>query len=142
MFKWRIVSRSNMNGKIHTFQKDFDDYDDSQKFIGDNPEYDSTRLFQNFWNPWGIWEDTLLTGRGSTLPSLPTDSRHLPEGADLEKYEKRRLEKRQTEAENVMKLQSLERTKAYLSDYFEENPDDTEAKSDLEKIETELNSIG
>lgn len=141
MFKWRVVSRSNVNGKVHTFQKDFDDYDDYQKFVGENPEYDTSRLFTNFWNPWNIWDNPLLSGHGATLPSLPADVRHLPEGVDLEKYEKRRVEKRQTEAEKLEKRQSLERSKSYLTDYLEENPDDTEARSDLEKIEKELDTL-
>lgn len=69
---------------------------------------------------------------------LPADTRHLPDGVDLEKYEKRRIEKRQTEAEKLQKKQSLERTQAYLKDYLEENPEDTDAKDDLEKIEKKL----
>ena len=124
-----------MDGKVHTFQKDFDDYDDYQKFVGAHPEYDSTRLFQNFWNPWSLWDNTLLSNTGSTLPSLPVETQHLPEGVDLEKYEKRRAEKRETEAEKLAKKQSLERTEAYLKDYLEENPDDSDARDDLVKIE-------
>ena len=130
-----------MDGKVHTFQKDFDDYDDYQKFVGAHPEYDSTRLFQNFWNPWSLWDNTLLSNTGSTLPSLPVETRHLPEGVDLEKYEKRRAEKKQTETEKIAKKQSLERTEAYLKDYLEENPDDSDARDDLVKIEWELESM-
>ncbi len=74
-------------------------------------------------------------------PALPADTRHLPEGIDLEKYEKRRLEKRQTEAEKIAKRHSLERTIAYLKDYLEENADDSDAKSDLEKVEKELEGL-
>ena len=138
MFQWRIITRSNMNGKVHTFQKDFDNYDDYQKFVGDHPEYDSVRLFQNFWNPWSLYDNTLLSGKGSTLSSLPVDTRHLPEGINLDKYEQRRTEKKQSEAEKIAKKQSLERTEAYLKDYIEENPDDGDAQWDLEKIEKEL----
>ena len=130
-----------MDGKVHTFQKNFDDYDDYQKFVGAHPEYDSTRLLQNFWNPWSLWDNTLLSNTGSTLPSLPVETRHLPEGVDLEKYEKRRAEKKQTEAEKIAKKQSLERTEAYLKDYLEENPDDSDARDDLVKIEWELESM-
>lgn len=140
MFRWRIISRSNVNGKVHTFQKDFDDYDAYQEFVRENPEYNPTRLIGNFWNPWSAWDGLFpsLTGAGATLPA---DTRYLPEGVDLDKYEKRRLEKRQTEAEKMEKRRSLESSKAYLSDYLEENPDDTEAKSDLEKVEAELKSL-
>ena len=98
MFQWCIISRSNINGKLHTFQKDFDDYDDYQKFVGDHPEYDSVRLFQNFWNPWSLYDNTLLSAKGSTLSSLPVDTRHLPEGISLDKYGQRRTEKKQSEA--------------------------------------------
>lgn len=69
------------------------------------------------------------------------NAKHLPEWIDLEKYEKKRLEKRQTEAEKYEKKQSLERTEAYLQDYLEENPDDTDAQSDLETIQKELKSL-
>lgn len=140
MFKWRIVSRSNINGKIHTFQKDFDDYDTYQEFIGNNPEYSPRTLLENFWNPWSTYERFLPTYRDA--PTLVADTRHLPDGINLEKYEKRRAEKRQSESERLAKKQSLERTQAYLADYIAENPDDTEAKSDLEKIESEIKNLG
>ena len=41
-------------------------------------------------------------------------------------------------AEKIAKKQSLERTEAYLKDYIEENPDDSDAQWDLERIEKEL----
>ncbi len=141
MFKWRIVSRSNINGKVHTFQKDFDDYDSYQEFVGQNPEYSPRSLIESFWNPWSFWEK-LLPLSYLPLQNLPTDTKHLPEGVDLEKYEKRRLEKRQTEAEKLMKKQSLERSKAYLEDYLEENSGDKDASEDLGKIKAELEKIG
>ena len=130
-----------MDGKVYTFQKGFDDYDDYQKFVGTHPEYSPESFLENFWNPWSLWDNTLLSNTGSTLPSLPIETRHLPEGVDLEKYEKRRAEKKQTEAEKIAKKQSLERTEAYLRDYIEENPDDSDAKSDLVKIEQELEGM-
>lgn len=60
---------------------------------------------------------------------------------NLEKYEKRRLERRQSEAEKAEKRHSLEQTQSYLKNYLEENPDDSEAKDDLTKIEKELASL-
>lgn len=139
MFKWRVISRSNVNGKVHTFQKDFDDYDDYRAFLADHPDYVPRAILGNWWNPWSQWDPLLPDFQ--TNVALPADTRYLPEGVDLDKYEKRRLEKRQSEAEKIEKKHSLERMKAYLSDYIEENPDDTEAKSDLEKIEKELQSL-
>jgi hypothetical protein len=121
-------------------KKDFDDYDDYQRFVGENPEYDTANIFQRLWTPWNTW-DRLFAPMGSEIPTLPADTRHLPEWVNLEKYEKRRFEKRQTEAEKAEKRHSLERTRAYLTDYLEENSDDTEAKSDLEKVEKEFSSI-
>lgn len=56
MFTGRIVSRSNINGKVHTFQKDFDDYDTYQKFIAEHPEYSNDRLFSPFLDPWSALE--------------------------------------------------------------------------------------
>lgn len=128
-----------MNGKVHTFQKDFDDYDEYQEFVGTHPEYSSRGLLENFWNPWASLGRYLPSYEESRL--LPPDTRHLPEGVSLEKYEKRRLEKRQTEAEKLEKKQSLERTEAYLKDYLEENPEDKDAKGDLEKIQKELKNF-
>lgn len=140
MFKWRIISRSNVNGKVHTFQKDFDDYDTYQEFITKNPEYDTTSLFRGFWNPWSTWESLFpVHTQSNTL--LPANTKHLPEGVNLEKYEKRRLERRQSEAEKAEKRHSLEQTQSYLKNYLEENPDDSEAKDDLTKIEKELASL-
>lgn len=139
MFKWRIVSRSNINGKVHTFQKDFDDYDDYATFLEKNPEYLPRAYLWNWWSPWRDW-NPLLPDYQET-PALPADTRHLPEGVDLAKYEKRRLEKRQSETEKLLKKQSLESTIAYLRDYLEENPDDLDAKTDIEKIEKELESM-
>lgn len=139
MFRWRIISRSNVNGKVHTFQKDFDDYDTYQEFIGQNPEYSPRGFLENFWNPWGSLERYLPNYEDTR--TLPADTRHLPEGVDLDKYEKRRLEKRQSEAEKLQKKQSLERSEVYLKDYLEENPDDQDAKSDLEKIQKELKTF-
>lgn len=139
MFRWRIISRSNVNGKVHTFQKDFDDYDSYQEFVGAHPEYSPRSFLENFWNPWASF-DRYLPSTDDTR-YLTADTRHLPEGVDLEKYEKRRAEKRQTEAEKLAKKQSLERTQAYLKDYLEENPDDQDARSDLEKVEKELSSL-
>ena len=139
MFKWRIVSRSNINGKVHTFQKDFDDYDDYRTFLDENPDYLPRATLWDWWSPWRDWNPLLPDFQEMTL--LPADTRHLPEWVNLDKYERRRLEKRQTESEKLMKKQSLERSRAYLVDYLEENPDDTEAKSDLEKINSELESM-
>ncbi len=139
MFKWRIVSRSNINGKVHTFQKDFDDYDDYKIFLEQNPDYLPRAYLGDWWSPWRDW-NPLLPDYQET-PSFPADTRHLPEGVDLAKYEKRRLEKRQSETEKLLKKQSLESTIAYLRDYLEENPDDLDAKTDIEKIEKELESM-
>lgn len=140
MFKWRIISRSNINGKVHTFQKDFDDYESYQDFVGAHPEYSPRAFIENFWNPWWSFDRFLPSYDQNSL--LPADTRHLPEGVDLEKYEKRRIEKRQTEAEKLQKKQSLERTLSYLKDYLEENPWDSEAEWDIEKIEKEIKDLG
>lgn len=128
-----------MNGKVHTFQKDFDDYDTYQEFVGQHPEYSPRSFLENFWHPWGALDRHLPSYEDTRL--LPADTRYLPDGIDLEKYEKRRAEKRQTEAEKLEKKQSLERTESYLKDYLEENPDDKDAQSDLEKIQKELTSL-
>lgn len=106
-----------MNGKVHTFQKDFDDYDDYQGFLDCNPEYHPSSFFRNFWNPWATL-DGFMTPRIGEMRSLPANTKYLPEGVDLEKYEKRRLEKRQTEAEKAEKRHSLEGTKEYLEDFL------------------------
>ncbi len=74
--------------------------------------------------------------------SLPTNTKYLPEGIDLSKYENRRLEKRQSEAERLQKKYSLERSKAYLDDYIAENPDDADANADRERINKELQNLG
>ncbi len=140
MFKGRIISRSNVNGKIHTFQKDFDDYATYEEFLGDHPEYSPRNFLENFWNPWRGLE-RITPGGYTDTSQLPADTKHLPEGVDLEKYEKRRQEKRQTEAEKAEKRYSLERSKSYLEDYLKENMDDQDARSDLEKIEKELSVL-
>lgn len=124
---------------MHTFQKDFDDYDDYKVFLEQNPEYLPRAYLGNWWSPWRDW-NPLLPDFQET-PLLPADTRHLPEGVDLAKYEKRRLEKRQSETEKMLRKQSLERSIAYLRDYLEENPDDIDAKVDLEKIEKELEGM-
>ena len=98
-----------------------------------NPEYASRAILGDWWNPWSAWDPRLPDFQDTRY--LPADTRHLPEGVDLEKYEKRRAEKKQTEAEKIAKKQSLERTEAYLKDYLEENPDDSDARDDLVKIE-------
>lgn len=140
MFQWRIVSRSNINGKVHTFQKDFDDYDSYQKFISENPEYNTKSLFQNFLGGWNSPFDSFFALPGGTQ-SLPADTKHLPDGVDLNKYENRRAEKRRLAAQTAEKKYSLEQSKAYIQDYLAENPDDSDAQSDLEKIEKELKQL-
>ena len=139
MFKWRIISRSNINGKVHSFQKDFDDYDAYHDFLETHPEYSPRQTLVDFWNPWSI----LDRNYGSHVLSghAPVDTKYLPEGVDLGKYETRRIEKRQSEAEKAQKRQSLERSKSYLEDYLSENSDDAEAKSDLEKINQEIQNL-
>ena len=139
MFKWRIISRSSVNGKIHTFQKDFDDYDAYRAFLDENPDFLPRATLGDWWSPWKNWNPLLPDFE--EIKALPWDIRHLPEWVDLDKYEKRRLEKRQSETEKLLKKQSLESTVAYLKDYIEENPNDSEAKEDLEKVENELASI-
>ena len=134
MFKGKIVSRTNVNGKVHTFHKDFDDYESYQEFISSHPEYNQNIL--DTWNPWRMWDH--LVGTELVRNSLPAETKYLPEGVDLAKYEERRREKREQARENAHKRHSLEESKAYLCDYVAENPDDTDAKSDLEKIEKEL----
>ena len=137
-FRWRVISRSNVNGKVHTFQKDFDDYESYQTFMNEHPDYAPRAYLGDWWSPWSLWDAMLPDYQA---PALPADTRLLPEGVDLEKYEKRRLEKKQSEAEKIRKRHTLEKTQAYLKDYLEENPDDTEAKSDLEKVEKELEGL-
>jgi hypothetical protein len=66
------------------------------------------------------------------------DTRYLPEGVNLDKYEQKRFEKQIALEEKSQKQSSLERAKSYLDGYILENPDDTDAKKDLEKIEKEL----
>lgn len=141
MFKGRIISRSNVNGKVHTFQKDFDDYDTYQKFVSENPEYNTVDIFRNFWNPWGELDRFFGIGNGTHRETLPAPTKHLPEGVSLDKYERRRLEKRQSEAEKAEKRYTLEKSKTYLEDYLSENPEDQEAQDDLKKIESELQSL-
>lgn len=134
MFKWKIISRTNVNGKVHTFQKDFDDYEAYQEFLWSHPEYQS---HIEDWNPWRLWDQFLDLGE-SSQKVLPADIKYLPEGVDLTKYEQRREEKRLKARENAYKKHSLETSKTYLDNYLVENPDDKEAKSDLETIEKEL----
>lgn len=141
MFKWRIISRSNIHGKVHTFQKDFDDYDSYQAFISEHPEYSTKQFFEDFWNPWSFLESPSNRNSNSHSYYLPNRQKFLPDGIDLEKYEKRRMERRQLEAEKMEKKNSLERTQEYLQNYLKENPEDTEAKDDLKKIEKELADI-
>ena len=141
MFQWRIVSRSNINGKVHTFQKDFDDYDSYQKFINENPEYNTKNLFQNFLSGWNSPFDSFFTLPGGSVQALPADTKHLPEGIDLNKYENRRTEKRRLAAQNAEKRYSLEQSKAYIQDYLTENPDDSDAQADLKKIEQEIQKL-
>lgn len=140
MFKGRIVSRSFVNGKAHTFQKDFDDYDAYQSFVQDHPEYDSTRILTSLFNPWAHW-DSPLASLSSPQRMLPVETKHLPEGMDLEKYEQRRAEKRKNEADKLAKRQSLERSEAYLKDYLEENPEDRDAQQDLKSIQDSLKEL-
>ncbi|GAB0174283.1 MAG: hypothetical protein HHAS10_01620 [Candidatus Altimarinota bacterium] len=139
MFKGRVISRSNVNGKVHTFQKDFDDYDAYRTFLDENPDFLPRAYLGDWWSPWKTWNP--LLSEFEEVRSLPADVRHLPEGVDLQKYEKRRLEKRQSESEKLLRKQSLESTEAYLKDYLEENPSDDEAKGDLEKVQKELQSL-
>ncbi len=88
----------------------------------------------NFWNQFQpTYQDTVR--------AIPGNTKYLPEGMDLSKYENRRIEKRQSEAEKLQKKYSLERSREYLEDYITENPDDTEAKKDMEKIEKELKTL-
>ena len=121
-------------------QKDFDDYDSYQKFISENPEYNTKGLFQNFLGGWNSPFDSFFALPGGTQ-SLPADTKHLPDGVDLNKYENRRAEKRRLATQNAEKRYSLEQSKAYIQDYLTENPDDSDAQSDLEKIEKELKQL-
>ena len=136
MFKWRIISRSNINGKVHSFQKDFDDYDAYHDFIEHNPEYSPRHTLIDFWNPWSLFDRNYPVQ--ALNPNNSVDLKYLPEWVDLWKYETRRAEKRQSEAEKLQKKYSLERSKVYLEEYLSENPDDTDAQSDLDKIQNEI----
>ena len=106
--------------------------------MNEHPDYAPRAYLGDWWSPWSLWDAMLPDYQA---PALPADTRLLPEGVALEKYEKRRLEKKQSEAEKIRKRHTLEKTQAYLKDYLEENPDDTEAKSDLEKVEKELEGL-
>lgn len=139
MFKWRIISRSNINGKVHTFQKDFDDYESYQDFIHQNPEYNTPRLFDSWIQPWAFW-DNIFPQTYTPQITTPLQS-HLPEGVDLAKYEKRLQDKRVERAEIERKKSSLESSLSWIDKYLEENPEDQEAKEDREKIQKELEWI-
>ncbi|MBC7498025.1 hypothetical protein H7170_00090 [Candidatus Gracilibacteria bacterium] len=56
MFKGRVVSSSNVNGKAHTLQKDFDDYTSYREFFDQNPEYLSRAYLGDWWSPWSQWD--------------------------------------------------------------------------------------
>jgi hypothetical protein len=60
---------------------------------------------------------------------------------NLDKYTKRLDAKRALESEQAEKRDSLENGKTFLLDYIEKNPEDTEAKNDLAKIETEIKNL-
>lgn len=139
MFKGKIVSRTNINGKVHTFQKDFDDYDAYQEFLSTHPEFNQNLL--GAINPWRMLDRFM--GFSTPLRSeLPAESKkYLPEGIDLDKYEKRREEKRQKMLANAERCRSLECGKAYLEEYLAENADDKEAQKDLEAITKELKDL-
>ena len=98
-------------------------------------------MLDNFWNPWSIWSDNTLPQlfASSHSPSLP--AQHLPEGVDLTKYEKRFQDKKIQEHEKQQKKSSLEKTEQWLQNYLEQNPDDNEARDDLEKVKKEIEAI-
>lgn len=101
MFQLRIISSSNVDGKVPTFQKDFEDYDSYREFMDQHPEYLSRAYLGNWWNPWSQWDPLLPDFQDST--TLPFDSHYLPEDVDLDKYEKKWLEKSHGEAEKTEK---------------------------------------
>ena len=138
MFKWRVVSRSNVNGKIYTFQKDFDDYDSYREFLDENPTYLSHAHLGDWWSPWAQWDPLLSDYQESPDNGV---NRHLPAWVSLDKYMKRLDDKRELEDEKTEKRESLASGKAFLMSYIDKNPDDQEAKDDLAKIDTEIKSL-
>lgn len=139
MFKWRVISRSNINGKIHTFQKDFDDYEAYQEFVQQNPEYNTSRFLDTWTQPWSLWDNFFSSSRVPEISAPNTV--YAPEGIYLAKYEKRLQEKRVERAEVQKKKASFEASREWLSRYLEENPDDQEAKDDLEKVKKEIEAL-
>jgi hypothetical protein len=108
-----------VNGKAHTFQKDFTDFQSYRDFMGQYPE----------WYFGGLFE--------TTQPEqflAPANA----SGIELEKYEQRRKEKIAINKERQHKKNSLERVRNYLQKYLEESPEDMEAQTDLKKVEEEL----
>lgn len=48
-----------MNGKVHTFQKDFDNYEDYRAYLDDHPEYIPRSYLGDWWSPWAQWDPLL-----------------------------------------------------------------------------------
>jgi len=60
-----------MNGKVSTFEKEFDNINEYQRFFIDHPEYDSNHLFQRSLKPFNSLREFLKSPFGNTLPLIP-----------------------------------------------------------------------
>lgn len=157
MFKWKVYSYSNINGKEKRFEKEFDDISEYNNFLANTPE------FSSFRSPsWGISFDSLFDfntyldnffhSRFSPVDESTTKRLSQAEeeqifGIDLSKYENeiQRIEeeKQKKDEKKNMLEKSLEKLKTYLDRFKKEKRDDIvkQIEEDIKKVEKDLEEL-
>lgn len=139
MFYARVCSCSrDRDGRVQRFDKSFSSPEEYRAFLTDNPGFRADRLLPRFGS-FG-WDDP-------TEYETVADTPRLPEGVDLDRYERASREMELEERRKSQRKADLEAGKERLAKYLERfraaGRQDLSAsvEQDLRKIDEELASI-
>ncbi len=131
MFKWKIYTRQNIDGKMQSFEKSFDNYNEFVEFMNEKG-FPSNHLTS------GDGSDTRRAIGNTQMPALPVD---------LGKYEKEIKKIQVQESKKRIRKKQLEHAKSKLEQYkntFESAGNKElmiDVEADLLKIDQEIKTL-
>jgi len=156
MFKGKIYKYSNINGKEEKFEREFNDINEYNSFMSENPNLlwfwtsNSDLAFNSFFdfnNYLDNFFDTKLALSSSNEQKQLNWTTDNVEWVDLSKYEnelqKIESEKKKKQEEKGVLEKSLEKLKEYLEKFKKEWKEDfvKNIKEDIKKIEEKLKNL-
>ncbi len=156
MFKGKIYKYSNINGKEEKFEREFNDINEYNSFMSENPnllwfwEIDKSLWFSSFFDFNNYLDNFFDTKLALSSPNEQKKLNWTPDNVEwvnLSKYEeelqKIESEKKKKQEEKWVLEKSLEKLKEYLEKFKKEWKDDfvKNIKEDIKKVEEKLKNL-